>query len=140
MIYPNDRRKSTASLIFIYPLYFHIYIFFKNPLRFFRNNLLLPQIIFTLIHLLGQHLSSAANTLRFSWCTLSLRPRAAATKNKTRMAEKGFINLLQVKNISWTGSTLQIYMSSIKDPIKLFLVKYVALITFIGGMSVPDDG
>ena len=63
MIYTKDRKKSTPSLIFIYPkngrkitawlkliypLYSLLYIFFIKPLRFFRIRLLLPPIIYTL--------------------------------------------------------------------------------------------
>jgi hypothetical protein len=69
-----------------------------------------------------------------------LRPRAVARKNKMRIAEKAFIYLIEDKNIPRAGSTLQICLSSLKDPIKLFLIKYFALISFIGGESVRDGG
>ena len=57
-----------------------------------------------------------------------------------RIAEKAFIYLIEDKNIPRAGSTLQICLSSLKDPIKLFLIKYFALISFIGGESVRDGG
>ncbi len=46
---------------------------------------------------LDQRLSYVRDTLRYSESTSSLRPRAAATKNKMRMAENDFIFLIGVK-------------------------------------------
>ncbi len=45
-----------------------------------------------------QRLSHVRHTLRYNESTLSLRPRAAATKNKMRMAENAFIFLIGNKN------------------------------------------
>ncbi len=47
----------------------------------------------------NQLLSHVRHTLRSNESTLSLRPRAAATKNKMRMAENAFILLIGIKNI-----------------------------------------
>ena len=68
-----------------------------------------------------------------------MRPRAAATKNKMRMAEKAFIYLIQVKNIPRTGARLQILLATLMGMKISYLVKEFTLISFIGGMSVPDD-
>jgi hypothetical protein len=46
-----------------------------------------------------QRLSHVRHTLSYNESTLSLRPRAAATKNKMRMAEKAFIFLIRIKKI-----------------------------------------
>ena len=67
-----------------------------------------------------------------------MRPRAAATKNKMRIAEKAFIYLMQVKNNRWAGAILQICLSPFKGLIKLFLMTDFALISFVGGESVPE--
>ena len=139
LIYSKDRIKCTASLIFIYPLYFPGYIFLKEHLRFFRNHLLLYPTIYTLNCLLFNILNHKTYTLHLSWSTFSLRPRAAATKNKMRMAEKAFIYLIQVKNIPRTGARLQILLATLMGMKISYLVKEFTLISFIGGMSVPDD-
>ncbi len=48
--------------------------------------------------ILDQRLSHMRHTLRCNESTLSLRPRAAATKNKMRMAENAFIFFIVIKN------------------------------------------
>ncbi len=45
-----------------------------------------------------QHLSPMRRTLHYFGPTLSLRPRAAATRNIMRMAENAFIFLIGIKN------------------------------------------
>ncbi len=45
-----------------------------------------------------QRLSHVRHTLHYKDSTLSLRPRAAPTKNKMRMAENAFIFLIVIKN------------------------------------------
>ena len=54
-------------------------------------------------------------------------PRAAATKNKMRMAEKAFIYLLQVKNISRKGFILQIFLISLKGQEQMFVIDSIKL-------------
>jgi hypothetical protein len=44
-----------------------------------------------------ERLSHVRHTLSYNEPTLSLRPRAAATKNKMRIAENAFIFLIGVK-------------------------------------------
>jgi hypothetical protein len=44
-----------------------------------------------------QRLSHMRNTLRYNGSTLILRPRAAATKNKMRIAENAFIIIYRIK-------------------------------------------
>jgi hypothetical protein len=56
-----------------------------------------------------------------------------------RIAEKAFIYLIQVKNIPWAGSILQIFLSSSRELRKLFLTKYNTLISFIGEESAHED-
>jgi hypothetical protein len=64
---------------------------------------------------LDQRLSHRSDTLHYSESTLSLRPRAAATKNKMRMAENTFIFLIGVKKYPRGGSILQILLSSVLE-------------------------
>jgi len=52
----------------------------------------------------AKRLSQNMSTLRHFKSTLSLKPRAAATKNKTRMAEKAFMILNADKNHPLGGS------------------------------------
>ena len=52
---------------------------------------------------------------------MSLRPRAAAKKNKMRIAENAFIYLIQVKNNPRAGFTLQFFLTPFMG-LKLFLV------------------
>jgi hypothetical protein len=47
--------------------------------------------------ILDQRLSHVRDTLRYIDSTVILRPRAAATKNKMRMAENAFIFLIGIK-------------------------------------------
>jgi hypothetical protein len=61
-----------------------------------------------------------------------------ATKNKMRIAEKAFIYLIEDKNILREAVTLQNSWSSLWEPIKLFLMEDITLISFIGGESVRD--
>jgi hypothetical protein len=48
--------------------------------------------------MIDQRLSHVRDTLPYNESTVSLRPRAAATKNKTKMAENVFIFYIEVKN------------------------------------------
>ncbi len=47
-----------------------------------------------------QRLNHMRHTLGYNDSTLSLRPKAAATKNKMRMAENAFIFFIGVKKIT----------------------------------------
>jgi hypothetical protein len=68
---------------------------------------------FILYMIFDQRLSHVMHTLRYNKSTLSLRPRAAATKNKMRIAENAFIFLIGIKNYLKGPPILQIFSSSI---------------------------
>jgi hypothetical protein len=56
-----------------------------------------------------------------------LRPRAAATKNKMRIAEKAFIYLIGDKKYSWAGFTLQIFLTSFMGQKQFFVEDLIEL-------------
>ncbi len=70
---------------------------------------------------------------------MSLRPRAAATKNKMRIAEKAFIYLIQVKNNRWAGLTLQIFFILFMGQ-KQFYIKHIFELKFHINFLSERDG
>lgn len=111
LIYPKDYIKITALYFFQYPLFISHCILIKSILRFFSNHLLLSLFIHTLNYRLSTSKFYETHTLCYLGLTLSLRPRAAATKNKIRIAEKAFIYFIRVKINSRGGVILQIFLT-----------------------------
>ncbi len=113
LIYSEESEKEYAfidihlhwgieKILHLYRYSFTLYIFSYTSLFL---NLYAPSIQayfwifqFILYIVFDQHLSHVRDTLNYNESTLTLRPRAAATKNKIRMADNLFIFLIQIKN------------------------------------------
>jgi hypothetical protein len=80
-----------------------------------------------------QRLSHVRHTLHYNGSTLSLRPRAAATKNKMRMAENVFIFLIGIKKLPWAPFILQIFLSSIWDWALSHEIQWFVFISYVSG-------